>query len=278
MMEKCFECYAENGLTGTGIKALADACGCTKANLYSYFKNLDELIIIVFLSEDKLIKNIRIHNLLTVISMLSVLSAIIIFVLFVSLLAAGILAGSVVCLIVCGLCITSSVMVFRYCKRETLSTQHPYEIILAREFDYSEIRHILLQKADSAECLDFENGSAFFCFLNKKLKNRILMVNTADFNKSAFDSTKKKINKAVNKKYNVKHWVSSDTARKMMRTNIIVTDKMNGSLYDLLSNNADILLRRVEGIINFAIVGNRLIVPPLYGENEVSEIWKYKNQ
>ena len=45
LMVKCFECYAENGLTGTGIKALADACGCTKANLYSYFKNLDELII-----------------------------------------------------------------------------------------------------------------------------------------------------------------------------------------------------------------------------------------
>ncbi len=45
LMEKCFECYAENGLTGTGIKALAAACGCTKANLYSYFKNLDELII-----------------------------------------------------------------------------------------------------------------------------------------------------------------------------------------------------------------------------------------
>ena len=45
LMEKCFECYAENGLTGTGIKALAEACSCTKANLYSYFKNLDELII-----------------------------------------------------------------------------------------------------------------------------------------------------------------------------------------------------------------------------------------
>ena len=35
MMEKCFECYAENGLTGTGIKALAAACGCTTGNLYS---------------------------------------------------------------------------------------------------------------------------------------------------------------------------------------------------------------------------------------------------
>lgn len=45
IMVKCFECYAENGLTGTGIKALASACGCTTGNLYCYFKDLDELII-----------------------------------------------------------------------------------------------------------------------------------------------------------------------------------------------------------------------------------------
>ena len=45
IMEKCFECYAENGLTGTGIKALAHACGFTQANLYVYFENLDDLII-----------------------------------------------------------------------------------------------------------------------------------------------------------------------------------------------------------------------------------------
>lgn len=45
IMEKCFECYAENGLTGTGIKALAKACDCTTGNLYVYFNNLDVLII-----------------------------------------------------------------------------------------------------------------------------------------------------------------------------------------------------------------------------------------
>ena len=45
IMEKCFNCYAEHGLMGTGIQMLSDACGCTKANLYAYFKNLDELII-----------------------------------------------------------------------------------------------------------------------------------------------------------------------------------------------------------------------------------------
>ena len=45
IMEKCFECYAEHGLTGTGVKMLAEACGCTPGNLYVYFKSLDELII-----------------------------------------------------------------------------------------------------------------------------------------------------------------------------------------------------------------------------------------
>ena len=45
MMEKCFDCYAENGLTSVGVKAIADACGCNVASLYQYFENLDDLII-----------------------------------------------------------------------------------------------------------------------------------------------------------------------------------------------------------------------------------------
>lgn len=44
-MEKCYDCYAEYGVTGTGIKALANACGCTPANLYLYFDNPDDLNI-----------------------------------------------------------------------------------------------------------------------------------------------------------------------------------------------------------------------------------------
>ena len=45
MMEKCFDCYAEHGLTGTGVKMLAQACGCSPGNLYAYFKNRDELTL-----------------------------------------------------------------------------------------------------------------------------------------------------------------------------------------------------------------------------------------
>lgn len=45
MMERCFACYAEYGLSGIGIKGIAQACGCTPASLYQYFENLDDLII-----------------------------------------------------------------------------------------------------------------------------------------------------------------------------------------------------------------------------------------
>lgn len=45
IMEQCFECYAEKGFNGTGIKLLAKHCGCTSANLYVYFENIDDLII-----------------------------------------------------------------------------------------------------------------------------------------------------------------------------------------------------------------------------------------
>ena len=44
-MEKCFDCYAEYGLTGVGVKTVAEACGCNVASLYQYFENLDDLII-----------------------------------------------------------------------------------------------------------------------------------------------------------------------------------------------------------------------------------------
>ena len=45
IMVKCYDCYAENGLFGVGIKTVAKACGYTQANLYTYFEDLDDLII-----------------------------------------------------------------------------------------------------------------------------------------------------------------------------------------------------------------------------------------
>ena len=45
IMEKCFDCYAENGFSSVGIKAIAKACDSSVATLYLYFDNLDDLIV-----------------------------------------------------------------------------------------------------------------------------------------------------------------------------------------------------------------------------------------
>lgn len=45
LMEKCYECFAENGLSSVGIRALGKYCGCNSATIYTYFKDLDDLIV-----------------------------------------------------------------------------------------------------------------------------------------------------------------------------------------------------------------------------------------
>ena len=45
LMEKCFDFCADQGVYRTGIKAIAEACGCNVASFYQYFDNLDDLIV-----------------------------------------------------------------------------------------------------------------------------------------------------------------------------------------------------------------------------------------
>ena len=45
IMEKCFDCYAEFGLSSVGIKTLGKACGISSGSLYTYFEDLDDLIV-----------------------------------------------------------------------------------------------------------------------------------------------------------------------------------------------------------------------------------------
>lgn len=45
LMVACFDGFAELGLHGTGIRTLAKHCGYTTSMIYTYFKDLDDLII-----------------------------------------------------------------------------------------------------------------------------------------------------------------------------------------------------------------------------------------
>ena len=45
LMVACFDGFAELGLHGTGIRTLAKHCGYTTSMIYTYFNDLDDLII-----------------------------------------------------------------------------------------------------------------------------------------------------------------------------------------------------------------------------------------
>ncbi len=45
LMKKCFDCFAEKGLHGTGIRTLGKECNFNPAMIYTYFKDMDDLII-----------------------------------------------------------------------------------------------------------------------------------------------------------------------------------------------------------------------------------------
>lgn len=45
LMEKCYNGFAEMGLHGAGIRTLAKHCGYNTSMIYTYFKDLDDLII-----------------------------------------------------------------------------------------------------------------------------------------------------------------------------------------------------------------------------------------
>lgn len=45
IMEKCFEAFTELGLHGTGLRSIAAYCDYNTSVIYTYFENLDDLII-----------------------------------------------------------------------------------------------------------------------------------------------------------------------------------------------------------------------------------------
>lgn len=44
-LEKCFECFWENGLENTSSKMLAEACGISPGNIFHFFTTKDEIIL-----------------------------------------------------------------------------------------------------------------------------------------------------------------------------------------------------------------------------------------
>ena len=142
-------------------------------------------------------------------------------------------------------------------------------------FSFEKIITVFENLTDNENRISTSENVRFFR-LNKDFQLRAVVYKTDSFNKKDFDNAKDRINKKANKELNISQWVRGET-RNMMRFNIICTDVLNDALSMLVSRNAYRNLTRVEGIINIAIVGDKVIIPPLYGSCKIIEINRYKD-
>ena len=105
----------------------------------------------------------------------------------------------------------------------------------------------------------------------------MLLYHTDEFSKEEFDSQKSRMNKKANKILHISQRIDRSEARKHIRLNIICAPECNEALHRLLSCNALHNLLRMEGVVHIAIIGDRIILPPLYGDCTFIEIGRYQN-
>lgn len=145
-----------------------------------------------------------------------------------------------------------------------------------KNFSFEEIIDIFVNLNSNGDQLSTSEDVWFFRS-NKIFTLRIVLYRTSKFNKKDYDNEKDHINKKANKELNISQCVNRSEASQMMRFNIIYTDTLSDELYQFISQNANRNLTRVEGIINIAIIGNKIMLPPIYGECDLAEISRYKN-
>jgi len=163
-------------------------------------------------------------------------------------------------------------------KEERESPREPVVFSSGKNLSYEKLTAMFEAMTDEANHLSTSNDVHFFR-LNHIFQLRIVLFKTALFNKKEFDAAKARINKKANTVLNISQYaygVFSPEQQKKMRFNIICAGTMNDALYHLISQNALRNLERVEGVINIAIIGNQILIPPIYGDCAFAEIRRYK--
>ncbi len=183
---------------------------------------------------------------------------------------------AIIFFVIAAVCIVYLIHSSRIAKKE--ATENIYKPVVFntdKNVSFEEIVSIFENLTDKENQLSTSNDVRFFR-LNKVFKLRTVICRTDNFNKKDFDNAKDRINKKVNKELEISQWVNRMEAGKMMRFNIICTNTLNDALYKFISQNANRNLTRVESIINIAIIGNQILIPPIYGECDLAEISRYK--
>ena len=181
----------------------------------------------------------------------------------------AIIPGAVLALLIAG-----QIRIKKRQEREKRENEKHYSFRLSRSYDYE---YLLARLAEDFGFLYEHTEEAAIFRRGGDYTTRIFLTKLPVFSKKEWNKRKSASNQKANKLWNIKQTGTITEGTKRIRINCAVVDGVNDELLRMLDTNAEQLLYRVEIIVNVAVAGDRLLVPPIHGARlDFHEIRRYE--
>ena len=139
-----------------------------------------------------------------------------------------------------------------------------YTFPLPHAFGYEEVC-AAIESAPGVQWRHICDENARICRIEGAFSWRVALLHQPEFSASACKAQRDRANRAANRAHPEKQEGPQWEIASRARVNLVVCDVMNDELSRYIGTHAQRLLSRNESIINMAVVGDRLPVPPVRG-------------
>ena len=165
---------------------------------------------------------------------------------------------------ICAVFIGVLVCLERRQKRRRQEATRYYTFPLPRVYDY-EIVCAALETAPGVQWTHLCDETARVCRIEGAFSWRVALLHQPEFSASACKAQRDRANRAANRTHSEKQEGPQWEIASRARVNLVVCDAMNDALSRYIGTHARHLLSRNECIINMAVVGDSLLMPPVRG-------------
>ena len=149
-------------------------------------------------------------------------------------------------------------------KRQRQEATRYYTFPLPRAYDYETVC-AAIETAPGVQWTYLCDETARICRIEGVFSWRVALLHQPEFSASACKAQRDRANRAANRAHPEKQEGPQWEIASRSRVNLVVCDAMNDALSRYIGTHAQHLLSRNECIINRAVVGDRLRLPPVRG-------------
>ena len=149
-------------------------------------------------------------------------------------------------------------------KRQRQEATRYYTFPLPRAYDYETVC-AAIETAPGVQWTYLCDETARICRIEGVFSWRVALLYQPEFSASACKAQRDRANRSANRTHPEKQEGPQWEIATRARINLVVCDAVNDALSRYIGAHAQRLLSRNESIINMAVVGDRLLLPPVRG-------------